>query len=130
MNFLIDHNLKGQAALLLGTIAAEGWLKFVPLRFVTFEEVGLSSSSSDRIVWEFAQTHKMILITANRNMKGVDSLEQMIRQYNTARSFPIVTIGSKERLDERSYRERCASRLIEIILDLKNYMGVGRLYIP
>jgi hypothetical protein len=31
MNFLIDHNLKGQAALLWGTIAAEGWLEVVPI---------------------------------------------------------------------------------------------------
>jgi hypothetical protein len=37
MNFLIDHNLKGQAALLWGTLAAEGWLEIVPVRFVSFD---------------------------------------------------------------------------------------------
>ncbi|MBW4479206.1 MAG: ACP S-malonyltransferase [Tolypothrix brevis GSE-NOS-MK-07-07A] len=130
MNFLIDHNLKGQAALLWGTIAAEGWLEIVPIRFVTFDQVNLSDDSSDYIVWQFCQTKQMILITANRNMKGTDSLEQMIREENTATSLPIVTIGSKERLDERVYRERCATRLIEILFDINNCMGVGRLYIP
>lgn len=89
MNFLIDHNLKGQAILLWGTLAAEGWLEIMPIRFVVFEEVGLSKDSSDRIVWQFAQTNQMILITANRNMKGVDSLEQMICEENTATSLPV-----------------------------------------
>ncbi|HBL15162.1 MAG TPA: ACP S-malonyltransferase [Cyanobacteria bacterium UBA11162] len=130
MNFLIDHNLKGQGILLWGTLAAEGWLEISPIRFVVFEEVGLSKDSSDRIVWQFAQRNQMILMTANRNMKGVDSLEQMIRQENTATSLPVITVGNKERLDEQSYRERCASRLVEILFDLENYMGVGRLYLP
>lgn len=130
MNFLIDHNLKGQATLLWGTIAAEGWLEVLPIRFVLFEEVGLSENSSDRIVWEFAQTNQMIILTANRNMKGVDSLEQLIREENTTTSLPVVTVGNKERLDEQIYRERCAIRLVEILFDLENYLGVGRLYIP
>jgi predicted nuclease of predicted toxin-antitoxin system len=130
MNFLIDHNLKGQAVLIWGIIAAEGWLDLVSIRFITFEEVGMPTDSSDRAVWQFAQDNQMILITANRNMKGTDSLEQTIREENTADSLPIVTIGNLDRLDERNYRERCAARLIEIVLDIENYMGVGRLFIP
>jgi hypothetical protein len=51
MNFLIDYNLRGQAVLLWGTIATEGWLDIVPIRFVGFEEVGLLENSSDRLVW-------------------------------------------------------------------------------
>jgi hypothetical protein len=63
-------------------------------------------------------------------MKGDDSLEQVIREENTLQSLPVVTISNKERLDEHSYRERCASRLVEILFDIENYMGVGRVYIP
>jgi hypothetical protein len=81
-------------------------------------------------LWQVAQANQMIILTANRNMKGDDSLEQVIREDNTLTSFPVVTIGNKERLDEQSYRERCASRLIEILFDIDNYMGVGRVYIP
>lgn len=55
MNFLIDYNLRGQAALLWGTIAAEGWLELIPVRFVEFEKVGLLEDSSDRLVWKVAQ---------------------------------------------------------------------------
>jgi predicted nuclease of predicted toxin-antitoxin system len=130
MNFLIDYNLRGQATLLWGTIAAEGWLELLPIRFVGFEEVGLLENSNDRLVWQIAQANQMIILTANRNMKGDDSLEQVIREDNTLTSFPVVTISNKERLDEQSYRGRCASRLVEIMFDLNNYLGVGRIYIP
>jgi hypothetical protein len=34
MNFLIDYNLRGQASLLWGTIAAEGYLELMPIRLV------------------------------------------------------------------------------------------------
>ncbi|HTL89726.1 MAG TPA: ACP S-malonyltransferase [Leptolyngbya sp.] len=130
MNFLIDYNLRGQATLLWGTIAAEGWLELMPIRFVGFEEVGLLEDSSDRWVWQVAQDNQMILLTANRNMKGEGSLEQVIRENNALRSLPVVTIGNKERLDEQNYRERCASRLVEILLEIENYRGVGRVYLP
>lgn len=130
MNFLIDYNLTGDAVLFWGTLSAEGWLNLLPIRFFTFQEVGLPMDSSDRLVWQFAQTNQMILITANRNMKGDDSLEQTIREENTPISLPIMTIGNPDRLDEISYRQKCATRLIEIVFDIENYLGVGRVFIP
>lgn len=130
MTILVDHNLKGQALLLWGTLAVEGWLALLPLRLVTFEDVGLPMNSSDRTVWQFAQTNRMLLLTGNRSMRGSHSLEQTVREDNTATSLPVITVASADRLDERLYRERCGSRLIEIILDLDNYLGVGRLFIP
>lgn len=130
MNFLIDYNLTGDTVLFWGTLSAEGWLELLPIRFFTFKDVGLSMDSSDRIVWHFAQTNQMILITANRNMKGSDSLEQMIREANMPNSLPILTIGNPDRFDESVYRQRCATRLIEILFDLENYKGAGRIFIP
>jgi predicted nuclease of predicted toxin-antitoxin system len=130
MNFLIDYNLTGDAVLFLGTLSAEGWLDLLPIRFLTFQDVGLPMDSSDRVVWQFAQTNQMILITANRNMKGGDSLEQTMREENTPNSLPILTIANPDRFDESSYRQRCVTRLIEILFDLENYMGVGRIFIP
>ncbi|MGL5062535.1 MAG: ACP S-malonyltransferase [Microcoleus sp.] len=130
MSYLIDHNINGQAVLLWGIVAVEGWLDLAPLRFITFEEVRLSTDSNDRIIWRFAQANQMILLTANRNMKGFDSLEETIREENTFASLPVVTIANLDRLDERNYRERCAARLVEIALDIEQYMGVGRLFIP
>jgi Domain of unknown function (DUF5615) len=130
MSFLIDHNLEGQAVILYGNIANQGWLALLPIRFVTFEELGLPVKSDDRIVWRYAQEHQMILLTANRTMKGKDSLEEVIREENSIDSFPVITIGNLDRIEERDYRNRCADRIVEIVLDIENYMGVGRIFIP
>lgn len=130
MSFLIDHNLEGQAVILYGNIANQGWLTLLPIRFVTFEELDIPVSSDDRIVWRCAQANQMILLTANRTMKGQDSLEEVIREENTIDSFPVLTIGNLDRIEERDYRNRCADRIVEIVLDIKNYMGVGRIFIP
>ncbi|MEQ8997227.1 MAG: ACP S-malonyltransferase [Coleofasciculus sp. B1-GNL1-01] len=130
MNFLVDYNLDGYALVFLGILTKGAWLEFLSIQFVTFTEAGLSMDSSDRLVWSYAQANHKMILTANRNMKGDDSLEQVIREENRSNSFPVVTIGSLERLDEFDYRERCVERLIEIVLDIENYMGVGRLFIP
>lgn len=115
---------------LWGALAAEGWLDLGPLPFATFAQVGLPIDSSDREVWRFAQGHGMILLTNNRNMRGEDSLEQTIRNENAPTSLPVLTIGRIERLRDSSYRGRCAIRLIEIGLEVENYLGTGRIYIP
>ncbi len=130
MNFLVDYNLDGYAAVLLSILTKRGWLEFFSILFVTFREAGLPMDSSDRAVWNYAQTNQMMILTANRNMKGKDSLEQVMREGNTSTSFPIVTIGDLARLDESEYRERCVDRLVEIVLELESYMGAGRLFIP
>src|SRR5262249_20514593 len=130
MTLLADHNLEGQAILLWGTLATEGWLTLLPLRLVMFHEVGLPADTTDREVWRYAQAHQMVLLTGNRRKKGQDSLEQVIREENTPTSLPVITVARVNRLDERAYRERCSSRLVEIMLDIESYVGVGRIYIP
>lgn len=96
MNFLIDHNLGGHAEILLGNIASQGWLNLLPIRVVTFKQMNLSIDSNDRVVWRLAQANQMILLTANRSMKGEDSLEQVIREENTVDSLPVITIGDAD----------------------------------
>jgi predicted nuclease of predicted toxin-antitoxin system len=130
MNFLIDHNIEGQALILLGIITSRGWLDLVPIRFISFEEIGLPIDSSDRVVWQLAQTNQMILLTANRSMKGEESLEQVMREENTPNSLPVVTLGNVDRLSEPEYRERCVVRLVEIALYIENYRGSRRIFIP
>lgn len=126
---LVDHNLEGDDALLWGTIAGDGWLEIVPMRLATFADVNLPVDSSDRIVWRFAQEHRMLL-TDNRNMKGDDSLEQTIREEVAADSLPVITIGNLDRIDESEYRQLCANRLVEIVVDPDCYLGYSRLFIP
>ena len=112
------------------TMGSEGWLKLLDIPMLTFDDVGLAVDSNDRDVWRFVQKRHLILLTGNRNKDGADSLEQTIRDENTPDSLPVVTIGIAERLEERAYREQCAERLVEIILNIENYLGVGRIYIP
>jgi hypothetical protein len=128
--FLIDHNIEGQSLILFGSITSEGWLETLPIRFISFDEVELPITSSDRVVWRFAQENQMILLTANRSMKGEDSLEQVIREECLPTSLPVVTLANVARIIEREYREECVDRLIEIALYLENYLGVSRLFIP
>jgi hypothetical protein len=130
MIFLIDHNIEGQAKKLWNTIQDAGWLEWVEIRFITFEELRLPIDSSDRIVWRFAQDRQMVILTANRRMRGKDSLEETIRAENTVSSFPVITIGNVDKIKERTCRERCAVRLIEITIDLESTRGIGRIYIP
>lgn len=131
MKFLIDHNLGGHAEILLGTIASQGWLELLPIQFVTFKEINLPINSSDRTAWRLAQTNQMILLTANRSMKGEESLEQVLREENTAGSLPVATIGDAKRLlTDRTYRNLAADRIIEIALDIETWMGSGRVFVP
>ena len=131
MIFLIDHNLNGHAIIFFGSIANQGWLDIIPIRFVTFAQMELPIDSDDRVVWRLAQENQMILLTANRSMKGKDSLEQVMREENTPNSLPVITIGNPDRLlNDWEYRERCVESLIEIVLGINGYMGVSRLFIP
>lgn len=127
---LVDHNMKGHALRLWDMLVAQGWEKVFPLEMVMFADVGLAVNSSDREVWRFAQTHRMILLTDNRNMKGNDSLAQTLAEENTSGSFPVITIGKVDRLKERDYRERCVFRLVEIMANVENFLGAGRIFIP
>lgn len=130
ITILADHDIEGNALSLLATLEQLGWVSLLQLRLVTFEQVGLPINSSDRTVWRFVQANGMILLTNNRNMKEADSLEQTIRDENRPDSLPVLTIGAIERLQGRHYRERCATQIVEIVIELENHLGRGRVYIP
>jgi len=54
-----------------------------------------------------------------------------MREENTPTSLPVITIGNIDRLfDEPNYRERCVNRLVEIAVDIEDYRGARRIFIP
>jgi len=54
-----------------------------------------------------------------------------MRQENTSTSLPFVTIGNIDRLlAEPDYRERCVNRLVDIVVDIEDYRGTRRIFIP
>jgi hypothetical protein len=130
IEILVDHDMEGQADLLLGTLIAEGWLELVAIEFVTFADLELPVTSSDRAVWRLVQSRRMLFLTNNRNMDDEDSLELTIREESTSASVLVLTIGSIDRITEPDYRRRCAERLVEIVLYLEDYRGTGRIFIP
>ncbi|MBE9065921.1 ACP S-malonyltransferase [Leptolyngbya cf. ectocarpi LEGE 11479] len=128
---LIDHNLKGHALVFFGAIASQGWLDIVSIQFVTFDELDLPTDSDDRVVWRLAQKNQMVLLTANRSMKGKDSLEQVMREESTEESLPVLTISNADRLfNDPDYRGRCVESLVEIALSLDSYRGARRVFVP
>jgi hypothetical protein len=97
----------------------------------TFAALGLPPDASDADVWIKCQQADLILVTANRSARGSDSLEAVIREQNQWHHLPVVTIGDPERLgNDRPYTEQSAIKLLEILLDLDNLRGSGRLYVP
>jgi len=75
IKILVDHNIEGQAIMLLGTLTSQGWQELLPFEFITLADKGLPYESNDRVVWRYAQENGMILLTENRNMSREDSLE-------------------------------------------------------
>jgi len=72
-----------------------------------------------------------VLITANRNREGEDSLEATIRRENTPTCLPVITLTDPSRIvHEKQYARRAAERLIEHLFDIEKMLGTGRLFIP
>jgi hypothetical protein len=97
----------------------------------SFTDLGLDPRSPDVDVWRACQAAELILITANRNDDGPDSLEMTIRTLNTPQSLPVLTLADANRvLNERSYAELVCDKLLEYLYDIDGLRGTGRLYLP
>jgi hypothetical protein len=58
---LADHNIEGQAVLLWSTMATSGWLDLGMFQLVTFADMSLWITSSDRVVWRGSPSKKRLL---------------------------------------------------------------------
>ena len=127
---LVDHDIEGQARLIWRELSAGGWDKLLSIDLFTLEDVGLPQNTDDRTVWRFCQQYQMLLLTNNRNMDDDNSLERTLREENRLDSLPVLTIGNRDRLTNRSYVTQCADNIVEIIMDIKNHVGRERIFIP
>jgi hypothetical protein len=113
---------------------ATEWLEFwnhLALVLVTFEALGLDEDTSDREVWRTCQQERLVLITANRNNDGPDSLEATILSENTDSSLPVLTLADADRVFQSShYAEQVVAKMIEYLIEIDLYRGTGRLYLP
>jgi hypothetical protein len=128
---LSDHDSEGHARLIWQSLKMAGWLDLLSIKLLTFQDVNLSYNSSDREVWHFVQTNRLLLLTNNRNMEDENSLERTLREENRLDSLPVLTLGNRDRLvTDLNYRMRCADDLVEIVLYLENHLGRARIFIP
>ncbi len=131
---LADVNNVKQVRVLLMLFREEARAEFwdhLGLLTPTFAELGLHPRSPDLDVWRRCQADELVLVTANRNEDGPNSLETTIRAYGTPLSLPVFTLADANRvLSERSYAELVADRLLEYLYDMENLRGAGRMYLP
>lgn len=131
---LSDANTEGHVRRLVQLLAAEPrrelW-EYLKLPLLTFADLGLEIDSSDVLIWETCQAEQAVLITANRNADGPDSLDVALRERNAPDNLPIFTLADANRLlRDRYYAERVADQLLEYLYDIHRLLGAGRMYLP
>ena len=68
---------------------------------------------------------------SNRNDDGPDALETTIRTLNGPGMLPVITLADADRvLQRKSYAAKVADRTLELLFDMAQYLGTGRLYVP
>jgi hypothetical protein len=130
IRLLSDHDVLQQAHLIWGVFSVDEWRYFGVDGFVSFIDVGLDSTASDRQIWMKCQSGNLLLLTANRNAEEADALTNVIAELNHVGCLPVLTIGRPQQIIEYSYREDCAYRIADIAVDLEQVRGSGRLFIP
>ena len=91
----------------------------------------LQDSSPDDVVWDTCQQEGFVLITCNRNRKGVNSLEETIRRYNRPDSLPVFTVSDPSRFGtDKDYDTRLAKDVLEYLIAIDQLRGTGRLFVP
>jgi hypothetical protein len=74
---MADHNVEGHFEVLLRLWTSEAWQSMwesLALEIESFERLGLAHDMSDRDLWQICQQREIVLLTANRNDEGPESL--------------------------------------------------------
>lgn len=129
-----DNDVRGQFDAIVNICTSAEWRDIwheLGLRVYTLETVGLAVDAADDQIWETCQQLELVLVTGNRNAVGPESLENTIRTRNQPTSLPVLTLANPYAVEhDRHHAEQVAVRLMEVLLDIDNYRGCGRLYLP
>jgi len=127
---LLDHDLEGRAVFLEAGLRETGWDQDLSVEFKRLRDLNLPDDSTDREIWHLVQRESLLLITNNRNRDDENSLQTVIERETTPHSIPVLTISDQAKLVVPEYRQQVADRLAAVIIDLENYLGTGRIYLP
>ncbi len=131
---LADNNVLGHLAILQRIWQNAFWCEVwdtLNLRIYTLPDIGLDTSAPDPTIWQECQARQFVLVTANRNDDGPDSLETTIRDQNTASSLPVITLADAKRIQhDRDYANRVAVKLLQYLFEIDVVRGTGRLFVP
>jgi hypothetical protein len=134
LSIMADHNVEGHFVVLLRLWTSEAWQSVwesLACEVASCARLGIPYDTSDRDLWQLCQQCEIVLLTANRNDAGPDSLEATIRALNEPTRLPVFTIADPPLIFASwSYAERVAIQVLEYLLELDNFCGVGRLFIP
>jgi hypothetical protein len=104
---LVDHNIERQGRLLWSHFSETQWHALQVSSMTTLIAAGLSPEASDRELWSFCQRQQWLLLTANRNRRGEDSLQAVLDRLNNQRPV-VVTLSNANRVLTDTIIERCA----------------------
>jgi hypothetical protein len=134
IRLISDNDVRGQFSRLLRICRQPPWREFwqgLDCNVCTFDELDLPENASDATVWRACQEAEALLITANRNADGVDSLGVTIREQNKSDFLPVLTLADPRRvLHDQEYAEAVVERLFEILMDIDLLRGTARLFMP
>lgn len=129
-----DVNIEGQVLVLIGILETAPWIDLwreLNMPVYALPDLNLSKHVSDLDLWLECQRRDIVLLTANRNLEGDDSLEATIRRLNTPSSLPVLTLSDAERiLRDKQYARGMAESLLARLMEIESYRGTGRIYIP
>ncbi|MEK7830510.1 MAG: ACP S-malonyltransferase [Acidobacteriota bacterium] len=130
ITILLDYNLDGHLVFLEAGLKETGWDQILSIKFHRLRDYGIPTDCPDDELWRFVQERQLLLLTHNRNNKGETSLQATIEREKQPDSLPVVTISDKDALSRGDYRRRVSENLAQIIVDLANYRGVSRVFVP
>ncbi len=131
---LADSNVQGHLEILLDYWQSAEWREIwesLTLVVHTFADLGLARDTSDDVLWRTCQERQVLLLTANRNDDGPESLESTIRNQGTESSLPVITLADARRLQkDRAYARIVAEKTLDLLFRIDQVRGTGRLYVP
>jgi hypothetical protein len=131
---LADNDVEGYVGVLVTIWRSDTWRDLwddLGFLVASLDALALSRESSDAVIWRTCQREMLVLITANRNKDGPDSLEATIQNENPPDSLPVITLANPQRImRDRLYAETVAERLLEKLVAIDDFHGAGRVYVP